>query len=318
MPEPVSPTFNWTDPPAMLITTVTDPPGSVNLIAFESRFQTTCWSRSGVAQHPGRVGLDRRSHGDALGGRGRRDDVNRGERDSREIDGPQFQPQLAAHHPRHVEHVVDQPHLRERVAIDHLKRAFEHRRLDRAAEEDLRPPQHSVERRPDLVRQGRQELVLHAARFFGGGSGEFGRLDLAAQLPLAGDPLADVLDRRQRADDGSLEAEGSDTGVLRDLASGRDPARKEIAVKRVREESRLAGERGSIVRLESPGHELGKGRRTSGRPTISAALKPVCVSSQRFQLRMTSALSVVKIPCAAISSSHCRRARISRSGSARF
>ena len=42
MPEPVSLTFNWTDPPAMPMTTVTDPPGSVNLIEFESRFQTTC------------------------------------------------------------------------------------------------------------------------------------------------------------------------------------------------------------------------------------------------------------------------------------
>ena len=70
----------------------------------------------------------------------------------------------------------------------------------------------------------------------------FTRLDLAAQLPFAGDPLAHVLDRRQRPDDGSLEAEGNETGVLRDLASGRDPARKEVAVKRVREESGLAGE----------------------------------------------------------------------------
>ena len=105
-----------------------------------------------------------------------------------------------------------------------------------------------------------EELFLHAARFFGGGSREIGRLDLTAQLPLAGDPLAHVLNRRQRSDDGSLEAEGNETGVLRDLASGRDPARKEVAVKRVREESGLAGERGAIVRLESPGHELGKGR----------------------------------------------------------
>ena len=45
----------------------TCPPRGVNFTAFDSRFHTTCWSRSGSPDTGATVGLDERFDGDALG-----------------------------------------------------------------------------------------------------------------------------------------------------------------------------------------------------------------------------------------------------------
>ena len=130
-----------------------DPPDSVNFIAFDSRFQITCCSRSASPLTAGssssNASVDRH-----LFGRGaRRDDVDRPPaRPRRSTTGVDLQPQLAADDPRHVEQIFDQAHLRHRVALDDLERvgARTNRRL---RPQDARPADHGVQRRANLVRQ---------------------------------------------------------------------------------------------------------------------------------------------------------------------
>ena len=165
------------------------------------------------------------------------------ERDRGEIDRPHLETKLAAHHPRHVEHVVDQPHLRERISIDHLKRPGQHRRLDRAPEQNLGPADDGVERCADLMGQRGKELLLDPPGVLCRGPRLVGCFDLTAELPFAGHAIADVLDHGQRADDGVLEREGRDARVLRHLPADRRAAGEHVAMERVGEKPRLARQR---------------------------------------------------------------------------
>ena len=103
--------------------TCTRPPRLVNFTAFDSRFQTTCCSRSGSPETGAGVGGRARSRSDPLGVRGRRDRVDRAPHDVGDVHRLHVQPHLAGDDPRHVEHVLDDLGERRRVALDRLDRA---------------------------------------------------------------------------------------------------------------------------------------------------------------------------------------------------
>ncbi len=101
------------------------------------------------------------------------------------------EPNLAGHDAAEVEQVVDQPHLRARIAVDHLEAALElfRRRGVGLALQDLRPAEDRAERRAQLVRQRREELVLDAS----------GALRLHARVALGLEDLLALLVRQSRA-----------------------------------------------------------------------------------------------------------------------
>jgi hypothetical protein len=68
---------------------------------------------------------------------------------------------------RDVEQILDELCLNARIPLDGLERPPMHGRLHRALAQHVRPAEHGVERRPELVRQGRQELVFQTVRFRG-------------------------------------------------------------------------------------------------------------------------------------------------------
>ena len=77
--------------------------------------------------------------------------------------------ELAGDDARDVEDVLDQLRLQLRVAADDVDGLADRvRARDRAAEQHLHPAEDRVQRRAQLVRERGQELVLEAARFFGG------------------------------------------------------------------------------------------------------------------------------------------------------
>ena len=87
---------------------------------------------------------------------------------------------------------------------------------------------------------------------------DLGRRDLPPQFGLAVDPLADVVDHRDRADDRAAVEERRD--ARRSAASS--PAdvgtSNQVTVKTVREDAGLSGERGVIVAVEAARGQLGK------------------------------------------------------------
>ena len=144
--------------------TPTVPPRGVNLIAFESRFQITCWSRSGSPQTAAEPSTRSRR-------RARRPSPPppaarpraRPRRRRRAQIGFELEPQLAGDDARDVEDVLDELGLRPRVALDGLERPAERRRLrPRRSRSMPRPAEDGVERRAQLVRDGGEELVLGA------------------------------------------------------------------------------------------------------------------------------------------------------------
>ena len=86
---------------------------------------------------------------------------------------------------RHVEDVLDDPRLRARVALDDVERPV--RVAGRAASlpQHRRPAEDRVERRAQLVRHRREELVLRA----------IGALGLLARLPFALEQRRELLER---------------------------------------------------------------------------------------------------------------------------
>ena len=85
-----------------------DPPAvGVNLMAFDSRFQTICCSTVGIAAigpTPSSIVLD----ADLFGVGGRPHRLDRLAQDIGQVHGPNLQPQVSADDARHVEQVVDQ------------------------------------------------------------------------------------------------------------------------------------------------------------------------------------------------------------------
>ena len=100
------------------------PPASLNLTAFDSRFQTTCCSRSASPSSDGRLEVMRTSSSIALGVGGRPHRVERRVDDgARDRPRPELEAQLPGDDARHVEDVVDQLRLQLGVALDHFERA---------------------------------------------------------------------------------------------------------------------------------------------------------------------------------------------------
>src|SRR6266542_819049 len=98
---------------------------------------------------------------DVLGFGGWRDGVERRVHHVAQAHRREVQPQLAADDPRDVEDVLDQLRLRHGVVADDAQRALRRRGIRLARREQVRPAEDRVQRRPQLVRQGREELVLH-------------------------------------------------------------------------------------------------------------------------------------------------------------
>ena len=67
---------------------------------------------------------------------------------------------------RHVQQIGRQLRLQPDVALDRLQPARLRRRVELAGPNQVEPAEHRVERRPQLVRDGSEELVLHPARRF--------------------------------------------------------------------------------------------------------------------------------------------------------
>ena len=170
-----------------------------------------------------------------------------------ERDRLQLEAQLAADDARHVEQVFHQPQLRGGVALDDLERVIARLQPGLRAQ-DARPPQHRVQRRPDLVRHRRKELVFQPRRFFRDVPRALGCRDLVAELALAHDALGDVLDHRDRADDRRTDGQRGDAGALGHLAEADrlDVARNrdQKPVEALGEHVHFAGERVCVVAVE--------------------------------------------------------------------
>ena len=124
----------------------------------------------GIAQDP--VLLARmvvEAHLDLLAFGGEAHRVHRGPDHGGERRRLQGQPELAGDDARDVEQVVDQLGLRRHVALDHLESTVGPIGVESPGAQEPRPAHDRRERRPELVRERRQKLVLHPVGFAGFG-----------------------------------------------------------------------------------------------------------------------------------------------------
>ena len=98
--------------------------------------------------------------------------------------------QLAGDDARDVEHVLDQARLGPRVPLEARERALDDLRVPRRHAQNLQPAEDGVERRAQLVRERREELVLLAV-----GRPQFlvAPLDAADHVVEGVDQLADLV-----------------------------------------------------------------------------------------------------------------------------
>jgi hypothetical protein len=99
---------------------------------------------------------------DPFGLGGRPHDVERRGRDLREVHGLEIELQFSGDHPRDVEEVFDELRLRLGAAFDGVHRLRDLRGVEGAGAKEARPQQDGAQRGPQLVRDGREELVLHS------------------------------------------------------------------------------------------------------------------------------------------------------------
>jgi hypothetical protein len=90
-------------------------------------------------------------HRDPLGVGGRPDHVHGGQHDRRQVRRPRVEAELAGNDARDIQDVLDQARLDLRIALDGVGRLVHHRRRDFRVAQDVGPPEHRVERRPELV-----------------------------------------------------------------------------------------------------------------------------------------------------------------------
>ena len=101
-----------------------------------------------------------------------------------EVYGLPLDAELARDDARDVEQVVHEPRLKARVALDGVEPLREHLRVGgRARAQEVDPPEHGRQRRPQLVREGGEEDVLHAV----------GLDQLAVDAAQLGRPLLDAV-----------------------------------------------------------------------------------------------------------------------------
>jgi hypothetical protein len=170
------------------------------------------------------------------------------------------EPQLAADHARHVEQVLDQPQLRRGVPLDDLERVRPRPQV-RLRPKNASPAEHGVERCPDLVREGCEELVLQARRFLGHLARPLRHRDLVAKFTLADHALGHVINHRDGANGARTREQGRDPGGLRHLGqTGRVEAprnRQQVLVKTLGQQPYFPAKGGTVVPLETPFGETG-------------------------------------------------------------
>ena len=254
----------------------------------------------GVAHHPRRVGR-RTACSIAIPLRARRPATTTSIAVSAtvaEIDRLHLEPQLAAHDPRHVEHVVDQAGLRDGVAVDDL-RARASASPDRpgapsrilvqpsTALSGVRISCDSVARNSSLTRTASSATAraVSAVSIWWRSSRSLATRSLTSSMTVMV-PTMRAVDLERR-DARALRALGQ-PGARGDAGSGESDAPARATRPRARR-----GSATSKPRVTRSGNDL---EAAAGRRRPPAA-SPVCCSSQRFQLRITRPASVVKMPC---------------------
>ena len=144
-----------------------------------------------IADDLDHVRIDLADDGDVLGFGGWPGGLEGVAHDVAEIDRREVEAQLARDDPRHVEDVLDELDLDGGVALDDLEPTRVRRARDLGTPQHPRPAEDGVQRRPELVRDDRQELVLRTVRFLG----------LLARLALAALGVAHRLEEACRPED---------------------------------------------------------------------------------------------------------------------
>ena len=173
----------------------------MNFTALDSRFQTTCCNRAGspvtgpasesnilMIRTPlaSAAGMDRRQR--------RVDDLGEAHLLDVEAEGSRDDP-------REVEQVLDELGLDLGIPVDRVEALLDVLVVELAGTEQSRPADDGVERGPQLVREGREELVLHPAGHLGLGAGVLALLyrrgvvhgQAGAARQLLGDPTVRLL-----------------------------------------------------------------------------------------------------------------------------
>ena len=131
-----------------------------------------------------------------------------------DVDRPDVEPQLAADDARHVEQVFDQPQLRRGVSLDDLERVIARFHVAAACAGCASSPSTAFSgvriSCDSVARNSSLSLDASSATVRARSDDE----NLVAQLALADDPLADVFDDGDRADDPSVD---SVSGAMRAL-----------------------------------------------------------------------------------------------------
>ena len=168
MPSPVSSISSTACSCSALRRTDTRPPAGVNFSALEIKLPVICCSRA-LSPHSGSGSggsvvdrVRRLSVGGFLEG------LDRAPHRVAEIQRLEPQRELAVHDPREVEQVVHQSHLLADVAVDRLQRPRRQLVEAAVAAQDLGPAEDRLQRRAQLVRQRRDELILQAIGVLGG------------------------------------------------------------------------------------------------------------------------------------------------------
>ena len=117
-----------------------------------------------IARDGRRLRIQDRLDPHALRLRGRGDGVDRAPHDFGELHGLNVQSNLARHDPGDVEHVLDDLRQGRGVPLDGRDRLLLLVRGDHAGPKHPRVAQNRIQRRPQLMREARQKVVLDAAR----------------------------------------------------------------------------------------------------------------------------------------------------------
>ncbi len=208
-----------------------------------------------IAHDIRRPWIEVRAKGHALRVRGRHHHVHGCQHHLDDIDGPHLEPEFSRRNARHVEHVVDHPGLRGRVALDHVHRAVEQRPIDLpAGDQDSCPAEDRVERCANLVRERREEFVFGAERVLGHPARQLLRFDLSAQHALTRQTIAHVFDDGDSPDEDAGIVERADATALRHVSKAeiriRGRQRDDVAMQRVSEDGDTAFEGALVVLLD--------------------------------------------------------------------
>ena len=264
MPTPVSLTASSTCELTRSSRTWTRPPRPVNLTALVSRFHSTCCRRSGSPEIGPTPGIEDGLDADALGIRGRLHRRDRVVDDHRQLHRLDVQADLARDDPRHVEHVLDDLGQPVGVALEGLEAARQLVAGQQPAAQQPRVADDRVERRPQLVRQHRQELVLHAVGVAGLDE-QPGVLEGDRRPPgdAFGNPLVLL---GEHADAGAAEEQAAEDVAAHaphrhgQIAAHRQVPRRHAVERRVLAEARIGGD---VVEPDGP--LAAEGRREDGR-----------------------------------------------------